>query len=111
MQLLRWLRTEPSPLSQKPITYQPECIALLLERLRPYDLSKSEMVMILNLRPASVAALNTVIEDMPERFGDEQQEEMVHIVTETLGQFEADAPDENGAAEDADASMNDAAAS
>jgi uncharacterized membrane-anchored protein YjiN (DUF445 family) len=45
--------------------------------------------MILNLRPASVAALNTVIEEMAERFSDEQQEEMVAIISEVLGQFDA----------------------
>lgn len=56
--------------------------------------------MILNLRPASVAALNTVIEEMAERFNDEQQEEMVNIILEVLGQFEASA-NANGNADDA----------
>lgn len=65
--------------------------------------------MILNLRPASVAALNTVIEEMAERFNDEQQEEMVNIILEVLGQFDASEPNANGnadddAAEDANAS-------
>lgn len=57
--------------------------------------------MILNLRPASVAALNTVIEEMSERFSDEQQEEMVNIILEVLGQFEAAQPDANGNADEA----------
>lgn len=57
--------------------------------------------MILNLRPASVAALNTVIEEMSERFSDEQQEEMVAIILEVLGQFEAAQPDANGNADEA----------
>lgn len=56
--------------------------------------------MILNLRPASVAALNTVIEEMAERFSDEQQEEMVNIILEVLGQFEASDPNANGNADD-----------
>lgn len=57
--------------------------------------------MILNLRPASVAALNTVIEEMSERFNDEQQEEIVNIILEVLGQFEASDPNANGNADDA----------
>lgn len=105
-EILQYLRTEPSPLSQKPLTYTPGCISQLVERLRPYELSKGEVVMILNLRPASVAALNTIIEDMPERFSDEQQEDMVNSVAEILGQFEV-----AEAAEEGDVEMNDANAS
>jgi hypothetical protein len=48
--------------------------------------------MILNLRPATTAALNTVLEDMTDRYTDEQQEEMVAIIAEVLGEF----PHENG---------------
>ncbi|KAG6013337.1 hypothetical protein E4U43_007348 [Claviceps pusilla] len=102
-ELLQYLRTEPSPLSQQPLTYTPDCIAQLLEKLRPYELSKGEVVMMLNLRPASVAALNTIIEDMPERFSDEQQEDMVNSVAQILGQFEvAEEAEENGEAADND---------
>lgn len=88
-------------MSQKPSTYNSGCISQLLERLSPYELSKGEVVMILNLRPASVAALNTVIEEMGERFTEEQQEEMVTSVLEVLGQFEAAEPNANGDADDA----------
>lgn len=85
-------------MSQKPIPYTDESIPSLLERLRPYDLSKGEVVMILNLRPASVAALNTIVEDMPERLTDDQQEELVGIIAEVLGQFDPppDAAEEGG---------------
>ncbi|KAK2598119.1 hypothetical protein QQS21_005751 [Conoideocrella luteorostrata] len=107
-----YLRTEPSPLSQEPLTYTPDCVVQLLVKLRPYELSKGELVMILNVRPASVAALNTIIEDMPERFSDGQQEKMVNIVAEVLGQFEVAEAEENGEAlEDGDVDMNDTAAS
>ncbi|PNY26408.1 DNA-directed RNA polymerase III subunit RPC9 [Tolypocladium capitatum] len=108
-ELLQYLQTPPSPLSQTPVTYRPQCISQLLERLRPYELSKGEVIMILNLRPASVAALNTVVEDMAERFNDEQQEDMVNIVAQVLGRFEAHAASPNEAG-GADVSMNDAAA-
>lgn len=110
--MLQYLRTAPSPLSQKPLTYTADGIAQIIEKLSPYELSKGEVVMILNLRPASIAALNTIIEDMPERYSDEQQEEMVNIVAEILGQFEVAEADDNGdGGEDGDVNMNDAAAS
>lgn len=116
-QLKTWLEAQFSPLSQKPLPYTSESIPTLLERLRPYDLSKGEVIMILNLRPASVAALNTIVEDMAERFNDEQQEELLTIISEVLGQFDPPAEEEqtNGdaeaeaEAETADVSMNDAA--
>ncbi|KAG6087538.1 hypothetical protein E4U15_007770 [Claviceps sp. LM218 group G6] len=104
-ELLQYLRTEPNPLSQQPLTYTPDCIAQLLEKLRPYELSKGEVVMVLNLRPASVAGLNTIIEDMSERFSEEQQEDMVNIVAQVLGHF--DVPEE----ENGDVEMDDAGAS
>ncbi|KAG5970110.1 hypothetical protein E4U58_000692 [Claviceps cyperi] len=104
-ELLQYLRTEPNPLSQQPLTYTPDCIAELLEKLRPYELSKGEVVMVLNLRPASVAGLNTIIEDMSERFSEEQQEDMVNIVAQVLGRF--DVPEE----ENGDVEMDDAGAS
>lgn len=87
--MLVYLRSRLSPLGQEPTTYRPECIAQLLERLRPYDLSKGEVVMLLNHRPASVVALNTLVEDLAERFTDEQQADMVAIIARVLGEFEA----------------------
>ncbi|KAF4443259.1 RNA polymerase III subunit C17 [Fusarium acutatum] len=107
-ELLQYLRTNPGPLSQEPLPYTEGCISRLLERLRPYNLAKGEVVMIINLRPASVAALNTVVEEMSERFNEEQQEAMVNIIAEVLGQFPA--AEEGAEEEDADVSMNDAAA-
>ncbi|TWU79015.1 hypothetical protein ED733_008385 [Metarhizium rileyi] len=107
-----YLRTAPSPLSQKPLTYTPDVVAQIIEKLSPYELSKGEVVMILNLRPASIAALNTIIEDMPERYSDGQQEEMVDIVADILGQFEVIEAEESGqVGDDADLNMNDAEAS
>ncbi|KAM4059219.1 RNA polymerase rpb4 domain-containing protein [Hirsutella rhossiliensis] len=106
-ELLGYLRTRPNPLSQDPSTYSPECISHLLEGLRPYELSKGEVVMILNLRPADVVALNTVVEDMAERFTEEQQQEIVDVIAQVLGQFESDGAQQ--ADDAADASMNDAA--
>ncbi|EGX94230.1 RNA polymerase III, subunit C17 [Cordyceps militaris CM01] len=103
-ELLQYLRTAPSPLSQTPLTYTPSCIKTLIQRLQPFELSKGEVVMILNLRPASVAALNTVLEDMGDRYTETEQEDLVTITSEVLGQF--DEPEE---APDADTSMQDTA--
>ncbi|KAF5631867.1 RNA polymerase III subunit C17 [Fusarium tjaetaba] len=107
-ELLQYLRTNPGPLSQEPLPYTEGCISRLLERLRPYNLAKGEVVMIINLRPASVAALNTVVEEMTERFSEEQQEAMVNIIAEVLGRFPT--AEEGAEEEGADVSMNDAAA-
>ncbi|KAM0665151.1 hypothetical protein MY8738_002409 [Beauveria namnaoensis] len=103
-ELLQYLRTAPSPLSQTPITYTPSCIKTLIERLQPFELSKGEVVMILNLRPSSVAALNTVIEDMGERYTEDEQEQLVTIISEVLGQFDEPEPQE---AADGDTTMQD----
>jgi hypothetical protein len=92
-----------------PNNYSAGAIKEVIERLRPYDLTKGEMVMLFNLRPSSVAALNTVIEDMSDRFQDEQQEEIVAIISEVLGQFgpSSEAGREEEPDVDADVSMKD----
>ncbi len=61
--------------------------------------------MILNLRPSSVAALNTVLEDMGDRYTETEQEQLVTTISEVLGQFEEPEPQEV----EGDTSMHDAA--
>lgn len=61
--------------------------------------------MILNLRPASVAALNTVLEDMGDRYTETQQEDIVTIIANVLGQLDSPPPQE---AAEGDAEMQDA---
>lgn len=102
-ELLQYMRTHPNPLSQDPSTYTQDSISQILERLRPYNLAKGEVVMLINLRPASVAALNTIIEDMTERFDEEQQEAIVGAIAEVLGMFpEAEEGAEEQVEEDVD---------
>jgi len=87
-EIQEYLRTNHlhSPLGSNPIPYTDTTIRTLLERLRPYDLTKAEFIMIMNLRPKHVAALHTVIEEMEERFPDEAtQQEIVEIILEVLG--------------------------
>lgn len=43
--------------------------------------------MILNMRPASVPALNITVEDMAERFSEEAQEQIIEIIGDVLGRF------------------------
>jgi hypothetical protein len=89
-QVIQYLETTPSPLAQKPISYTTSSIKELVTKLHPYDLSKGEMIMIFNIRPVSIAALNTIIEDMEERFDEQQQVDIVTIIAEVLGQFPPD---------------------
>ena len=84
--VLQYFGTRPGPLSQVPVTYAPECIAALLERLRPYDLTKAEVIMLFNHRPETIATLNTVVEDLEDRFPTEDQEALISIVVDVLGQ-------------------------
>jgi len=57
-----------------------------LERLRPWDFTKAELLMIMNLRPTKPENLNTIVEEMEERFpGDELQLEIVREIASVLG--------------------------
>lgn len=47
--------------------------------------------MIINIRPASESNLNTVLEQMEERFTDEQQQEIVAIIGDVLGRPDGEA--------------------
>ncbi|KAK6826050.1 RNA polymerase III subunit C17 [Apiospora arundinis] len=86
-ELLQYLKQEENPLSQNPPTYNEESIGKLLERLRPYEIQKGEMVMIMNLRPVNIPMLNAVLEDMAERFTDDEQNDICTAVAEVLGTF------------------------
>jgi len=47
--------------------------------------------MIVNLRPTTPSALNTVIEEMETRFEDDEQQKMVSLILEILGSPDGDA--------------------
>lgn len=94
--MLTYLREKPSPLEKQEETqaYSPAAIPLLLEKLReadlPGELTKGELLSILNMRPSSSAILSTAIEDMEERFTEEEQNRIVDIIAEVLGRDEAE---------------------
>jgi hypothetical protein len=92
-------------LSQKPLPFKPSDIPVLVEKLRPYGLTKTEMIMIINLRPNNAAALNACIEEIMERFNEDQQSEILDVIAQVLGSFPVepeDAMDADGANNGAD---------
>ncbi len=91
-QLLDYFNEAPSPLGSRPFPYNEHTIRTLLERLRPWDFTKAEFLMILNLRPTKPENLNTIVEEMEERFpGDELQNEIVRVIAEVLGKPDGEA--------------------
>lgn len=81
---MTYLDTHPNPL-QSPVTYTPDTIRALLQGLRPYDLTKAEVVMIINVKPLSLPLLSAVIEDMESRFTAEQGEEIIAVIESVMG--------------------------
>jgi RNA polymerase Rpb4 len=70
---------------------------LLIKKIREAnfrsELAKGELLSILNLRPANNALLETAIEDLEERFNEDEQNRLVDIISEVLGR---DEPTANG---------------
>ncbi|CAF9934916.1 MAG: hypothetical protein ALECFALPRED_006177 [Alectoria fallacina] len=75
--------------------YSDGALGALITGLQPYNLTKSEVLMIVNLRPESLGLLDCVVEECDERFTTEQQDEIVRIVGHVLGR-EGDGVEENG---------------
>ncbi|CAN8103968.1 unnamed protein product [Discula destructiva] len=86
-ELLEYFRTAPNPFAQEPLTYNGFTIRRLITRLDPYELTKGETIMILNIRPENLAVLSTCIEDLIGRYNDDQQAEILAIIEEVLGPF------------------------
>ncbi|KAI1305481.1 HRDC-like protein [Xylaria venustula] len=92
-EMLNYFETFPSPLSQKPLPYNVDAIPILLKRLQPYNITKGECIMIVNMRPTTSPALNAVLEEMEGRFDEQQTEEIINIIVEVMGDFP---PEEEG---------------
>ncbi|KAI0147743.1 RNA polymerase Rpb4-domain-containing protein [Xylariaceae sp. FL1272] len=86
-EMIKYFETDPSPLSQKIQPYDASAIPPLLQKLRQFGISKGECIMIVNLRPTTEVGLNVVIEQMDTRFTKEQQDEILAIIVDSLGQF------------------------
>ncbi|CAG8627777.1 13816_t:CDS:2 [Dentiscutata heterogama] len=71
--------------SQSPASTQtPEQIETTLDHLKKYNLTKSEKLQLINLRPQSVAELELIIEDCVDRFEMDTLREMVYIIGSNL---------------------------
>jgi hypothetical protein len=76
-----YLTSPPSPLND----YSQSTIRDLLQALEPFQLEEAELLMILNLRPASVPELDVVVEEAQDRFGEDKMIEIVDIIERVLG--------------------------
>ena len=89
MELMDYFEKPPSPLGSKPLLYSQASIIDLLERLRPYELTKAEIIMLMDTRPTHPAVLQNLIQEFDQRFeeygADEAREEILNIVAEVLG--------------------------
>ncbi|KAK4154279.1 RNA polymerase Rpb4-domain-containing protein [Chaetomidium leptoderma] len=108
-EVVTYLSEKPSPLEkqEESQSYSPTAIPRLLEKLREANLSgeltKGELLSILNLRPSSSALLSTAIEDMEDRFSEEEQNKMVDMVAEVLGRADTDEGAEGAEGDEMDA--------
>lgn len=85
-----YLEAAPSPLKD----YNENTIHDLIKALEPFDLEEAELLMILNVRPASIPELDVVVEEAESRFSNNQMEEMIDIIADILGK--APEEQENG---------------
>ena len=101
-ELMEYFQKPPSPLGSDPMPYNEKTIYTLLERLRPYDLTKAEIIMIMDTRPTHPAILQNLIQEFDERFAergaDETRQEILDIVAEVLGTPDAGEADKMAAA-------------
>ncbi|KAK3387106.1 RNA polymerase Rpb4-domain-containing protein [Podospora didyma] len=102
VQVVKYLQRKPGPLEkqEEKHDYSPSSASQLLERLRGAnlgsELAKGELLQILNLRPASNAQLATAVEDLEERFTEDEQQQIVDIIAEVLGRDEPAVYEEDG---------------
>ncbi|KFM81772.1 DNA-directed RNA polymerase III subunit RPC9, partial [Stegodyphus mimosarum] len=65
-------------------TQTPEAIRNFLTAINAYSLTKGEKLQLLNLRPSSLVEIQLLIEESEERFTEDQMNEILAVVTETL---------------------------
>jgi len=68
----------------------------LLEALREYELTKAELVMILNLRPDNAGLLDCVVEELDQRFSEGEQEAILGVISGVLGASGGEGEGEGG---------------
>ena len=89
LQLTDYLSPPPTSRSRIPRYQNPPysdvALRALVTTLQPYHLTKSEVLMIVNLKPENLGLLDCVVEECDERFSIEQQDEIVKIIGDVLG--------------------------
>jgi len=68
-----------------PPNYKPAKIRNLVLRLKGYNLTKAELLMVTNLKPDDLGFLDCVVEECDLRFSAEEQEEILGVVEECIG--------------------------
>lgn len=82
----RLTRTDaPTPIAGDTKYDAATAIPLLCQRLKPYRLTKPEMLQIFNLRPWKLTQMTLIIEDFETRFNEAQQHKIVTTIYEVLG--------------------------
>jgi hypothetical protein len=62
-----------------------EALQAFIDGVKPYGLTRSEIVQLINHRPPSVVEIFLCIEDCEERFSEQQIEELLSLVHTHLG--------------------------
>eukprot|EP00736_Rhodelphis_marinus_P007242 Rmarinus@m.24294 len=73
--------------------YSKDGVHNFLLALREFNLSMSERLQVLNLRPQSAVEIYLMLEDCPERFSDEDIEDLLQIVRAYLAKEEMECDD------------------
>ncbi|KAH6672979.1 DNA-directed RNA polymeras-like protein III subunit RPC9 [Halenospora varia] len=84
-EVLDYLGEAPSPLGSVPFPYNERTINNLLKALRAWDITKGEMIMILNLRPTKPENLHVVVQQIEDRFSEEDQSHILQVISDVLG--------------------------
>ncbi|CAG8470903.1 10607_t:CDS:2 [Cetraspora pellucida] len=79
-EVIQNLSSQQSPSS----TQTPEQIEATLTHLKQYNLTKSEKLQLINLRPQSISELELIIEDCEDRFEMDILREMIYIIGSKL---------------------------
>jgi len=59
-----------------------------MRRLAKFNLAKSELLTILNLRPGGTTELEYIVEEAEARYSQEQLEEILEVIGDVLGRSE-----------------------
>ncbi|CAP70775.1 uncharacterized protein PODANS_3_8370 [Podospora anserina S mat+] len=108
-EVLEYLETKPYPLhdQKEKQHYSQATLELLCEKLAEKfpDITKAEGLAIFDVRPTNIPVLAIIVESLEDRYTEEEQQQLVDLVIEVLGQDDPEPEEEEGeeGAEDGDA--------